>query len=326
MRKEDRLELKQQIIFRLNNWWNVKKHQIYLEKAPKPSSRFYICIADHIKTLTAQITVTDKNINYTVARELSIAVIEQFHVGFGTGPELFFSRVADEICQQMADANSEAFYEAHGIFEKEEKMAIKKYPKQAVIILSNGETAVVNTKVVNISQCSPYLSQEIKIEGSITDPSNLISDSWGESCYISKVLDEWKAALRPELTYKSIIFNRPATIVLWADGTKTTVKCSPKDTWDPEKGLALCFMKKALGNKGNFNNVLKRGVAHSWIEDYYILQEQGMSEGEIAKALLGEWATVAALRSKKAYELKKIKERVQAEKEKKEDKKTDENA
>lgn len=66
---------------------------------------------------------------------------------------------------------------------------------------------------------------------------------------------------------KKVVFNNPATIVLWADGTKTVVKCSDKEiAYDAEKGLALCFMKKALGNKGNFNNVI-----HKWVkeeEDY----------------------------------------------------------
>ena len=56
---------------------------------------------------------------------------------------------------------------------------------------------------------------------------------------------------------KKVIFNDPATIVLWADGTKTVVKCGKDDVYDKEKGLALCFMKKALDNKGNYNNVLK---------------------------------------------------------------------
>ncbi len=55
-----------------------------------------------------------------------------------------------------------------------------------------------------------------------------------------------------------VIYNDPATIVYWADGTKTVVKCQEGDTYDKEKGLALCFMKKMLGNKsGYFNGVLK---------------------------------------------------------------------
>lgn len=60
-----------------------------------------------------------------------------------------------------------------------------------------------------------------------------------------------------DMTYKRVIFNDPATIVIWEDGSKTIVRCQKGDVYDPEKGLALCFMKKALGNKGNFNNVLK---------------------------------------------------------------------
>lgn len=57
---------------------------------------------------------------------------------------------------------------------------------------------------------------------------------------------------------EKVRFSGPATIVFWADGSKTVVKCQEGDTFDPEKGLALCFMKKVLGNKsGAFNKVLK---------------------------------------------------------------------
>ena len=57
---------------------------------------------------------------------------------------------------------------------------------------------------------------------------------------------------------KDIIFNYPATIIIWADNTKTVVKCSEEDEFSKEKGIALCFMKKAMGNGGRFNNVLKK--------------------------------------------------------------------
>ena len=35
---------------------------------------------------------------------------------------------------------------------------------------------------------------------------------------------------------KNVIFAPPATIVYWSDGSKTVVKCSEKDVFDPEKG------------------------------------------------------------------------------------------
>ena len=59
------------------------------------------------------------------------------------------------------------------------------------------------------------------------------------------------------LDYDRAVFNPPATIVLWKDGTKTVVKCGENDVYDPEKGLALCFMKKALGNTSRaLNDIL----------------------------------------------------------------------
>ena len=62
---------------------------------------------------------------------------------------------------------------------------------------------------------------------------------------------------------KNVIFNDPATIVFWTDGTKTTVKCQKNDTYSKETGLAVAIAKKALGNKGNFNEVFKK-----WIPEY----------------------------------------------------------
>lgn len=60
---------------------------------------------------------------------------------------------------------------------------------------------------------------------------------------------------------KDVIYNDPATIVFWEDGTKTVVKCK-NEKFDPEKGLAMAFSKKMLGNKGNYYNVFKK-----WLPD-----------------------------------------------------------
>lgn len=63
-----------------------------------------------------------------------------------------------------------------------------------------------------------------------------------------------------------VYFNDPVTVVLWKDGTKTIVRCQEGDTYSAETGLALCFAKKALGNKGNFNNVFKKFVPEKKVE------------------------------------------------------------
>lgn len=57
---------------------------------------------------------------------------------------------------------------------------------------------------------------------------------------------------------KEVIFNPPATIVYWMDGTKTVVKTQEGEDFDPEKGLAMVISKKALGNQGNYYNQFKK--------------------------------------------------------------------
>lgn len=58
-----------------------------------------------------------------------------------------------------------------------------------------------------------------------------------------------------DLRIKRVIFNKPATIILWEDGTKTVVKCQPGDRYDKEKGFAFALMKKIYGS--GFNDVIK---------------------------------------------------------------------
>lgn len=63
---------------------------------------------------------------------------------------------------------------------------------------------------------------------------------------------------KPEI--KEVIFNNPATIVKWSDGTKTVVKCD-KETFDQEKGLAMAIVKKFMGtndSQSNYNDIFKK--------------------------------------------------------------------
>ena len=62
---------------------------------------------------------------------------------------------------------------------------------------------------------------------------------------------------------RRVIFNDPATIVMWSDGTKTVVKCQEGDIFDPEKGLAMAISKKAFGNTGSYCDEIKK-----WTEKY----------------------------------------------------------
>ena len=48
---------------------------------------------------------------------------------------------------------------------------------------------------------------------------------------------------------KDVIFNDPATIVFWEDGTKTVVKTTEGDEFNPHTGLATAIAKKTLGDE-----------------------------------------------------------------------------
>jgi len=86
-------------------------------------------------------------------------------------------------------------------------------------------------------------------------------------------LPKYSAPTKPtnHPSIKNVIFNDPATIVLWADGTKTIVKSSENDIYDPEKGLAMAIAKKCLGNKGNYYETFKK-----WLPKENL--DEGMSE------------------------------------------------
>lgn len=65
--------------------------------------------------------------------------------------------------------------------------------------------------------------------------------------------DKWLKENEYMLKYlpniKNVVFNNPATIIFWEDGTKTIVKAMETDVYDPEFGFAMCICKKALGEQ-----------------------------------------------------------------------------
>lgn len=57
---------------------------------------------------------------------------------------------------------------------------------------------------------------------------------------------------------EKIIFNDPATIIIWGNGDKTIVKCGEGEIYDPEKGMAMAIAKHFLGDKGNYYETFKK--------------------------------------------------------------------
>ena len=72
-----------------------------------------------------------------------------------------------------------------------------------------------------------------------------------------------EAATMTAASIKKVIFNPPATVVYWSDGSKTVVKCNAKDNFDPEKGLAMAVAKRCANNSPDFYKEMQKWVKKS---------------------------------------------------------------
>ena len=55
-----------------------------------------------------------------------------------------------------------------------------------------------------------------------------------------------------------IIFNPPATIVFWKDGTKTVVKCAKGEKFDPYTGFCYAFTEHFLGSISHIKKLCRK--------------------------------------------------------------------
>ena len=56
------------------------------------------------------------------------------------------------------------------------------------------------------------------------------------------------SGMYPTIGIKKVIYNNPATIVYFTDGSKSVVKLHPNDTFDEKTGLLMAISKRLLGS------------------------------------------------------------------------------
>lgn len=73
-------------------------------------------------------------------------------------------------------------------------------------------------------------------------------------------------AIGDEVRFKptKIIFNHPATIVFWEDGSKTVVKCRKGTEFDPYYGFTCALAKKVYGNNSQVNRIVNQAILKSF--------------------------------------------------------------
>lgn len=130
-----------------------------------------------------------------------------------------------------------------------------------------------------------------EFEGTVTR-TEYMPGPYGAAGYSDLTVRTLKQTATGKYGIKEVIFNNPATIVKWDDGTQTVVYCQdnvveivketkkivdgeevtvkkkvrkPKkaDTFNPEIGLAMAIVKKHFGNMGNYNNVFHKYIPES---------------------------------------------------------------
>lgn len=71
---------------------------------------------------------------------------------------------------------------------------------------------------------------------------------------------------RKSLEVKKVIYSGPCTIVIWADDSKTIVRCQDGDTYSKEVGLLMCLAKKVWGTNtsgSNFNDYISKVISEN---------------------------------------------------------------
>lgn len=85
---------------------------------------------------------------------------------------------------------------------------------------------------------------------------------------------------------KKVVYNYPATIVWWTDGSKTIVKVHKGEEFNKEMGLAMAIAKKVFGNttgsRAAFKKVVNMADDHS-MTDIYLYMKSNKTNGYLIK-------------------------------------------
>ena len=169
------------------------------------------------------------------------------------------------------------------------EMMGKELDKLGCSICYKTDTAVNKTDInIYHSTLSPkhYLVEWDKVR-SLTEAAVPILSDVKMQIEVEKYCDEDIKQVRNlyyglSLSIKDVIFNPPATIVFWMDGTKTVVKDQGEVFYDPEKGMAMAVAKKAFGNQGNYYNQFKKYI------DIWEKKQEAEFTSSYANTVLGD--------------------------------------
>lgn len=106
-----------------------------------------------------------------------------------------------------------------------------------------------------------YTANELSssISNNIANLKEMLKEAFGELFNL-----EENNMSRKSLEVKKVIYSGPCTIVIWADDSKTIVRCQDGDTYSKEVGLLMCLAKKVWGTNtsgSNFNDYISKAIS-----------------------------------------------------------------
>lgn len=102
-----------------------------------------------------------------------------------------------------------------------------------------------------------YDLEDLKVMDYVFLNSNYIKRADGK--YIASAVNSY-------FDIEKVIFNGPATIVVWKDGTKTIVKCEEGTTYSKEEAIDQAILKKLFLTNSHHKRVLKDLISEKSVE------------------------------------------------------------
>lgn len=96
--------------------------------------------------------------------------------------------------------------------------------------------------------CNVTLTASSSISATSTTPSSITTAATTSGWHPNYTI-QCTPPLMP-IPVKKVIFHEPATVVYWADGTKTVVKCKDGERFDQYYGFCAALAKKVYGTYG----------------------------------------------------------------------------
>ena len=102
----------------------------------------------------------------------------------------------------------------------------------------------------------PQYQQEPCYDDSATRKRRKIDEIMDRMLILKTFLKDMedKNMLGKSVDVKKVIYSGPCTIVIWADDSKTIVRCQDGDTYSKEVGLLMCLAKRVWGKNASGSN------------------------------------------------------------------------